>query len=240
MIRFIPSFEDFGNNSDSGSLHHRFKTSLKHTKSKQRKYIESRLDNHPNREVKDISLQCLEDSCDMVFMILDFMVDLYTACNESFDATSEAWELACHCLNELFVKELKPCLSHSVSSDLVEAREAMVDVIHTSFALNSKLRELLAVGLKNHPSTTTSHVRFVMKMSKASKKAEDKSSGLQNKYNTLSAAHDDLKKELDDMKSLMKRLESRIDSHIASYKKDKKASEGKGGSKDGGGESKRQ
>ena len=240
MIRFIPSFEDFGNNSDSGSLHHRFKTSLKHTKSKQRKYIESRLDNHPNREVKDISLQCLEDSCDMVFMILDFMVDLYTACNESFDATAEAWELACHYLNELFVKELKPCLSHSVTSDLVEAREAMVDVLHTSFALNSKLRELLAVGLKNHPSTTTSHVRFVMKMSKASKKAEDKTSGLQNKYNTLSAAHGDLKKELDDMKSLAKRLESRIDSHIASYKKDKKAMEGKGSGKDGSSESKRQ
>ena len=168
MIRFIPSFDDFGNYSDSGLLHRRFKTSLKHTKSKQKKYIESRLDNHPNCEVKDISLQFLEDSCDMVFMILDFMVDLYTTCNESFDATSEAWELACHCLNELFGKELKLYLSHSVTSNLVEAREAMVDILHTSFALNSKLRELSAVGLKNHPLKTTSHLRFVMKMSKAS------------------------------------------------------------------------
>ena len=167
MICFVPSFDDFGNNSDSGSLHHMFKTLLKHTKSKQRKYIESRLDNHPNREVRDISLQCLEDLCDMVFMILDFMVDLYTACNKLFNATLEAWDLACHCLNELFVKELKPCLSHSVMLDLVESRELMVDVLHTSFALNAKVQKLLAIGLKNHPSNTTSHVRFVMKMSKA-------------------------------------------------------------------------
>ena len=48
--------------------------------------------------------------------------------------------------------------------------------------------------------------------------------GLQNKYNSLSSEHDDLKKELEDTRALVKRLESCIDSHIANYKKDKKAS----------------
>ena len=79
-----------------------------------------------------------------------------------------------------------------------------------------------------------------MKMSKASKKAEDKTTGFQNKYNTLSAAHDDLKKELDDMKSLVKRLKSQIDSHIMTYKKGKRVMEGKGGTKDPAGNSKHQ
>ena len=120
---------------------------------------------------------------------------------------------------------------------LVEAQEAMVDLLHTTFALNSKLRELLAVGLKNHPLTTTSHVCFVMNMSEASKKADDKTS---HKTNTTLCQHDDIKKELVDMKLLMKKLESQINSHISTYMKDKKAMEGKGGSNDFAGDSKRQ
>jgi hypothetical protein len=34
------------------------------------------------------------------------------------------------------------------------------------------VRELILIGLKNHHSTTTSHVHFVMKMAKTSRKSE--------------------------------------------------------------------
>ena len=163
---------------------------MHHIKGKQKKYIESCLGSYPVSEVREKSYQRLEDLFDLRTMILDFMVDIYTKCNESFNATSEPWELACHCLNELFKKELKIYLSHSLTPDILISCESMIDVLHTSFALNAKVQDLLPVGLKNHPSITISHAGVVMKMSKASKKICNKMLILRSEYNALVADHD--------------------------------------------------
>lgn len=83
----------------------------------------------------------------------------------------------------------------------------MVGVIHTAFSLSSKVRELNTTRLKNHSSTTTSHVRFVMKMSKASSKGSDKLDSLETEFDKLKVENEALKKQLDDSKNVMKRLE---------------------------------
>ena len=215
-LRFIPSFADFGTSSDSESMQYRFKQSLDHIRDKQEKYIESRLEDHPNREVIEIATQLLSDSCKFITQMLDFMEELYSACNESFGASAEAWELVCHCLEELFTKELKPSLKFCVSQDLIESRNAFVGVLHATFSLNVKVRELTQVGLKNHHSTTTSHVRFVMKMSKSQRKGgDDKLAPLQAKFDKLHLDHTKLKEEqLKDQATMakgLKNLESRLD-----------------------------
>ena len=215
-LKFIPSFPDFGTSSDSESMQYRFKQSLEHIRDKQEKYIESRLEDHPNREVMEIATQLLSDSCKFITQMLDFMEELYSACHESFGASAEAWELVCHCLEELFTKELKPSLKFCVSQDLIEPRSAFVGVLHASFSLNVKVRELTQVGLKNHHSTTTSHVRFVMKMAKSQRKGgEDKLGPLQAKFDKLQLEHNKLKdsqeKEQVNVAKSFKNLESRLD-----------------------------
>ena len=65
-LKFIPSFSDFGTSSDSESMQYRFKQSLEHIRDKQEKYIESRLEDHPNREVMEIATQLLADSCKFI------------------------------------------------------------------------------------------------------------------------------------------------------------------------------
>ena len=129
----------------------------------------------------------------------------------------------------LFTKEFKPSLRFCVSQDLVDARESLIGVVHTAFSLNMKVRELLATRLKNHPSTTTSHVRFVMKMAKSNKKGDDRvvevTSALDKlklDHSSLKNEHAQLKKQNEDLVKSLKRLESRIDSHIALYNKGKK------------------
>ena len=196
-------------------MQYRFKQSLEHIKDKQEKYIERCLDDHPNREVSDIAKQLLSDSCKFVVQMLDFMEELYSACHDSFGASTEAWELVCHCLEELFTKELKPSLKFCVE-DLGDPCNAFVGVLHSSFSLNVKVRELTQVGLKNHHSTTTSHVRFVMKMSKAQRKGgDDKLGPLQSKYDKLLIEHNKLKdiQEKDQIAFTkgLKNLESRLD-----------------------------
>ena len=75
------------------------------------------------------------------------------------------------------------------------------------------------MGLKNHHSTTTSHVRFVMKMAKTSRKSEtsklkpaSEKSGNEIKMQPLIMA---LQKENKELKTYLQRLESKLDSVIA-------------------------
>jgi predicted nucleic acid-binding Zn-ribbon protein len=135
--------------------------------------------------------------------MLDFMEELYKSCHESFGATTGAWELVCHCLEKLFTEEFKPSLKLSIEQDLVDSRSAFIGVMHTAFSLNVKVRELTTVGLKNHHSTTTSHVRFVMKMASNQRKGDDNTS--------LMAKYDTLKKDHEATKKTNRALESRID-----------------------------
>jgi hypothetical protein len=215
-IRFIPSHEDFGNGLDTSSLHFKFKQSLEFVRSERERYIESKLQDHPDPRVLAVSKQLLDDSCKFVTQMLGFMDETYAACYESFGATSEAWELVSHCVEEIFTKEFKPCLQFCVAQDLVEVEDALIGVIHSAFSLNCKVRELTSVSLKNHHSTTTSHVRFVMKMAKTSRKGEAKSVPAVDKApatdTKLKATIANLEKDNSDLKLHVKRVESRLDS----------------------------
>jgi hypothetical protein len=151
--------------------------------------------------------------------MLGFMEEIYVSCVEAFGATTKAWVLVCHCVRELFTKELKPCLKYSVKMDLLDVQDALVGVVHCAFSLNCKIRELTSVGLKNHHSTTTSHIRFVMKMAKSSRTVDSgkaKVAGEQTAIDTkLQATVSTLQKENKELKSYLQRLESRLDSIIA-------------------------
>ena len=235
-FKFVPSHEDFGNGLDSDSLHYKFKSSLDHVKGKADRYIESSLGDHPDHRAYSVAKQLLDDSCKFVNQMLGFMEEVYTFSYDSFGASSEAWELVCHCVQEIFTKELKPSLKHCVAQDLVHVNSALVGVVHSAFSLNCKVRELTAVGLKNHHSTTTSHVRFVLKMAKAERRADGNSSkskvaGSSYDVVKLEKSVTSLKEENSELKSHVKRLESRLDSFMAKMNSHLKASGGKGTNK---------
>ena len=145
------------------------------------------------------------------------MEEVYSQCIQSFDAPTEAWGLVCHCLEEIFTKEFKPCLKYLVAVDFVEPRNSYVGVIHAAFSLNVKVKELLSVGISNHNSSSKSHVRFIMKMSR-SKNSDDKYRTLETKCSTLETRNSELssqystsKRELESAKGKLKALESRMD-----------------------------
>ena len=221
-FKFIPSHEDFGNGLDSDSLHHKFKSSLDYVKGKSDRYIESSLGDHPDHRAYTVAKQLLDDSCKFISQMLGFMEEVYTSCYDSFGASSEAWELVCHCVQEIFTKELKPSLKHCVAQDLVHVESALLGVVHSAFSLNCKIRELTSVGLKNHHSTTTSHVRFVLKMAKSDRKSEGTSSknksGSQD-ISKLEKTITSLQEENADLKVHIRRVESRLDSFIAKVNK---------------------
>jgi hypothetical protein len=220
-FKFIPSHEDFGNGLDSDSLHYKFKASLEYVKGKSDRYIESSLGDHPDHRAYTVAKQLLDDSCKFIAQMLGFMEEVYTSCYDSFGASSEAWDLVCHCVQEIFTKELKPSLKHCVAQDLVHVDSALLGVVHSAFSLNCKIRELTSVGLKNHHSTTTSHVRFVLKMAKADRKGENANgksksgSGSSADINKLEKTVTALKDENATLKAHIKRVESRLDSFIA-------------------------
>jgi septal ring factor EnvC (AmiA/AmiB activator) len=114
---------------------------------------------------------------------------------------------------------LKPSLKYNVGQDLNDLRNTLVGVIHSAFSLNCKVRELTNVGLKNHHSTTTSHVRFVMKMAKSLRKNDAAQSKVGTEKNPnevkMQAAITALQKENKDLKSYLQRLESKLDSVIS-------------------------
>ena len=127
-------------------------------------------------------------------------------------------------------------MKHCVAQDLVHVNSALVGVVHSAFSLNCKVRELTAVGLKNHHSTTTSHVRFVLKMAKAERKSEGNSSKSKGGTNSselvkLEKSVTSLKEENSELKTHVKRLESRLDSFIVKMNSHIKASSSKGSNK---------
>jgi hypothetical protein len=218
-MKFLPSHEDFGNGLESDSLHYKFKQALHHIRGERERYIESVLGDHPDFKVISVAKQLLDDSCKFVTEMLSFMDEVYASCVDSFGASTEAWTLVCHCVEELFTKELKPSLKYNVGQDLNNLRNTLVGVVHSAFSLNCKVRKLNNVRLKNHHSTTTSHVWFVMKMAKTSQKSD----AAQAKASTektatevkLQAAITQLQKENKDLKSYLQRLESKLDSVIS-------------------------
>ena len=218
-MKFLPSHEDFGNGLESDSLHYKFKQALHHIRAERERYIESVLGDHPNFKVISVAKQLLDDSCKFVTEMLNFMDEVYASCVDSFGASTEAWTLVCHCVEEIFTKELKPSLKYNVGQDLNDLRNTLVGVIHSAFSLNCKVRELTNVGLKNHHSTTTSHVRFVMKMAKTSRQndaAHSKASGEKSTNEVkMQSAITLLQKENKDLKSYLQRLESKLDSVIS-------------------------
>ena len=220
-FKFVPSHDDFGNGLDSDSLHYKFKSSLDYVKGKADRYIESSLGDHPDHRAYTVAKQLLDDSCRFVSQMLGFMEEVYTSCFDSFGASSEAWELVCHCVQEIFTKELKPSLKHCVAQDLVHVSSALVGVIHSAFSLNCKVRELTSVGLKNHHSTTTSHVRFVLKMAKSERKSGPDASKARGSNSSstevlkLEKTIATLKEENTDLKAHVRRVEGRLDSFIA-------------------------
>ena len=81
-----------------------------------------------------------------------FMDETYASCFDSLGATTEAWDLVSHCIEEIFSKELKPRLKYCVAQDLVDVRDALVGVVRDAlFSLNCKVRELTLIGLKKTP-----------------------------------------------------------------------------------------
>jgi len=183
---------------------------LRQVKETQKLYITDRLEHLADRVVHDVAIQIFHDSARFVSKMPEFMKDLYQSCNDSFGATTKAWELVCHCLEELFTKQMKPSLKFVVSN-LQEPKRAGVGVIHAAFSLSVKVRELLFISLKNHHSTTNSHVRFVMKMVKKDKK-DDKSQDLVKRIEVL-------EKEKSELASHLRGLKSRIDKLVNESKK---------------------
>ena len=208
-IKFVPTYADFGMSSDPDTLHYKFKTSLQLIRERQESYIESRLGHHTSRFVYDVSKQLLNDSIRFVSELLSFMEEVYSQCIQSFDATVEAWALVCHCIEEIFTKELKPSLKYLVANDLVEPRLAYYGVVHSAFSLNSKVRELLSTGISNHNSSSKSHVRFIMKMSRKNQ-TSSKETDWESKYKTLESNYTDLKKDMESSKGKLKSLESTL------------------------------
>ena len=79
-------------------------------------------------------------------------------------------------------------------------------------------------SLKNHHSTTTSHVRFVMKMSKSTRKGGDeKLAPLQAKFDKLQSEHTKLKESMNKEHSMftgkIKGFETRLDRLLTTVEK---------------------
>ena len=68
-IKFLPSFEDFGNDSDADSIYYKFKSSLESIKQSKDKYIESKLAGHPDNHLEPIARQLLHDSSKFILQM---------------------------------------------------------------------------------------------------------------------------------------------------------------------------
>ena len=82
---------------------------------------------HSDHRFLLIAKQMLNDSCKFISQMLSFMDEIYATCFDSFGVTSKAWDLVCHCIEEVFTKELKPCLKHCVAQDLIDVKYILLE-----------------------------------------------------------------------------------------------------------------
>ena len=89
----------------------------------------------------------------------------------ALDSSSEAWDLGCFGILQLFNNDFSVPLACMNFADFLEARATLLTTVWTNIRLGSIVDEFLDTGIQNQPAMSPAQVRFIIQQVKSAKKS---------------------------------------------------------------------
>ena len=185
-LPFLPSYEDFGDDTKPESIYYRLLAALESAE----EALENSIDLMLGNCKVDLILLCkkmLSQSVKFVSTMFKYMDTAYKQLHASFGDKAKTWELVSFCILEIFVTELKSGQQLAIGFSSTKLATTGSKYVFPSLSLMSKVDEFLKIGIINHPAQTVSTVRFLMQTSHNTevKALEKKVADLETKAMTL-------------------------------------------------------
>ena len=132
---------------------------------------------------------------------LDFLGDNYTRMMAAFDSSSEAWDLGCFGILQLFNNDFSVPLACMKFADFSEARSTLLTAVWTNLRLGAIADDFNDIGIQNHPAMSSAQVRFIIQQAKGAKKS------------SMSKEVAELKSQVKLLQDIVKKQEQLLDQH---------------------------
>ena len=219
-LPFLPSYEDFGDNTKPESIYYRLLGALESAE----KALENNIDLMLATCKVDSILLCkkmLSWSVKFETAMFKYMDTAYKQLHTSFGDKVKTWELVSFCVLEIFVMEFKAGQQLALGFSSTKLAATGSKYVFSSLSLMTKVDEFLKIGIINHPAQTASTVMFLMQMSHNTevKALEKKVANLEAKVVTLKRANDAVTRRVKDLEGKNGHLQSSLDKLMSEAKK---------------------
>ena len=149
----------------------------------------------------------------VVLECLEFLGDNYAQMMDAFDSASDAWDLGCFGITQLFLKDFSVPLACMKFVDFSVARLTLVTALWTNLRIGVIADAFNETGIQNHLATSAAQVRFIIQQAKWAKKSgsADKIKSLKAQVKSLHEVVRKLEAQLDRHSGKLVQIESRAD-----------------------------
>ena len=219
-LPFLPSYEDFGDDTKPESIYYRLLAALESAE----KALENNINLMLGNCKVDLVLLCkrmLSRSVKFVSAMFKYMDTAYKQLHASFGDKAKTWELVSFCVLEIFITEFKAGQQLAIGFSSTKLSATGSKYVFSSLSLMSKVDEFLQIGILNHPAQTASTVRFLMQMSHNNdvKVLEKKVTDLETRNASLKRENDALARRVKDLEGKNSHLQSSVDKIMTEAKK---------------------
>ncbi|GFH51703.1 predicted protein [Chaetoceros tenuissimus] len=189
LFKVIPSAKDFGVLSDHNGIQYKIRKAVEDVKTEKKLFIEAQLQSRSNLDPFHLAIEMLNDTVDHISYCLTFMEESHRKCTIAFGESENAWKLPCRGIEEIYTQHFGTALSLVTARDFTQMAAVDMGVFYSSVSLHSMVKDLNKLGIKNHPSIASAQINFLMESV--------------NKVSGNETAMNDLKSEVDSLRSLV-------------------------------------
>ena len=163
-LPFLPSYEDFGDDTKPASIYYRLLAALESAEKALENNIVLMLSGC-KPDLISLCKQMLSCLVKFVMAMFKYMDTAYKQLHASFGDKVKTWELVSFCILEIFVTEFKAGQQLAIGFSSTKLATTGSKYIFSLLLLMTKVEEFLEIGIINHPAQTVLTVRFLMQMS---------------------------------------------------------------------------
>ena len=219
-LPFLPSYEDFGDNTKPESIYYRLLAAIESAEKALENNIDLMLVNC-KPDLIQLCKQMLSRLVKFVASMFKYMDTAYKQLHASFGDKTKTWELVSFCILEIFVTEFKAGQQLAIGFSSTKLAATGSKYVFSSLSLMLKVDEFLKIGIINHPAQMASTVRFLMQMlhNNEVKILEKKVAVLETKIGTLNRENDAVVRRVKDLEGKNGHLQSSLDKLMLEAKK---------------------
>ena len=219
-LPFLPSYEDFGDDTKPESIYYRLLGALESAE----KALENNINLMLGACKLDLVLLCkqmLDRSAKFVTAMFKYMDTVYKQLYASFGDKAQTWELVSFCILKVFIMEFKAGQQLAIGFSSTKLVATGSKYVFSSLSLMAKINDFLKIGIINHLAQTALTVRFLMQMSHNNKVKviKKKVTELEAKVANLKRENKATTRQVKDMERKNRHLQSSLDKLMSEAKK---------------------